>query len=387
MKKHIQKMDLLLLLSSIILTIIGVVAIYSASSVVTVLSQGVASNYYLKKQVLIVLAASAFSTLFILLFKYRLYKNKLIIYFLTIFIIVSLIGLKYYGMVVNGSRSWYDLGLFSFQPSEFAKTILILFMAYYYERLIKIKEYRWYLYFIPFLVAIIMAFLIFKQPDLGGAIIIALLVLLTFVSVPINKFVKKKCSSIIWITIVIGLVLVALVGPKLISEYQRNRLNFLAPCTRYTEPTGYQVCNSEIAIKNGGLTGLGFGNSTQKYLYLPEAHTDFIFPIICEEMGIIGGIIVLLLYIAMLYSILRIAKGASKVSDSIIAYGTFIYLTIHILINLLGVLALMPLTGVPLPLLSYGGSFNINVIVLLFVCQRIAIDSKNAKITEKIKKL
>ena len=101
----------------------------------------------------------------------------------------------------------------------------------------------------------------------------------------------------------------------------------------------------------------------------------------------LGGIVVLLLYVLMLYSILRIAKGAIRISDSIIAYGTFIYLTIHILINLLGILALMPLTGVPLPLLSYGGSFNINVIVLLFICQRIAIDTKNQKVREKIKKL
>ena len=387
MKKKLQKMDLLLLFSSSILAAIGVIAIYSASSVVTVLSQMLSSNYYFIKQITIIGLATIFSLFFILFFKHRLYKNKFIIYTLTVIIILLLIGLKYFGKNVNGSNSWYDLGIFNLQPSEFAKPILIFFMAVYYEYLINKKERNWYHYCIPFAVAIVMGVLILKQPDLGGAIIIALLCLLTFASIPMNRFIKRKYTLLIWGAIILVVVLGLSIGPKVLSEYQLNRLNFVAPCTRYTESTGYQVCNSEIAIKNGGLTGLGFGNSTQKYLYLPEAHTDFIFPIIVEETGILGGLVVLILYILMLYSILKIAKGATSISDSIIAYSTFIYLTIHILINLLGVLALMPLTGVPLPLLSYGGSFNICVIVLLFICQRIAIDSKNTKIKEKIKRL
>ncbi len=385
MKNNIKKMDLLLLVTSVILMIIGVVAIFSASSVLTVLSQGVASNYYFKKQVIIILISCILSYIF--LFRMKLYKSKTIVYFLVAFIIIALLGLQYYGKTVNGSQSWYDLGFLNFQPSEFAKTLLILFMAIFYGNLIKNKESRWYLYFIPLGIASIIAFLILKQPDLGGAIIIVFISFFVFISVPMNKFIKKKCFLIIFAIICLIGVLIPILGPKIISEYQMKRFNFWAPCTRYRESTGYQVCNSFIAIKNGGLMGVGFGNSTQKYLYLPEAHTDFIFPIICEELGYIGGIVILIIYILMLFSILRIAMNAHKTSDSIIAYGTFIYLTVHIIINLFGVLALMPLTGVPLPLLSYGGSFNINVIILLFICQRIAIDNSNAKIKEKIKKL
>lgn len=385
MKRTIKKMDYLLLISSLILIIIGIVAIYSASSVLTVLSQGLASNHYLVKQAIFVLISAVFSLIF--LFKGQLYKSRFIVYGLTTFIIVALVGLKFYGRTVNNAQSWYDLGWFSFQPSEFAKPILIVFMALYYEKLVKTKEKNIYMYFIPIAIGAIMTLLVLKQPDLGGAIILTLICLLTFASTPLNKYIKRKSSLIIWGTIICGAILLPIIGPKVINEYQMKRLNFWAPCTRYTESTGYQVCNGFIAIKNGGLSGQGFGNSTQKYLYLPEAHTDFIFPIICEEAGLIGGIVVLLLYLLMLYSILKIAKNTSKVSDSIIAYGTFIYLSVHILINLLGVLALMPLTGVPLPLLSYGGSFNFNVIAMLFICQRIAIDSKSAKMTEKIKKL
>ena len=385
MKNVFKKMDFLLLITSFLLMIAGVVAIYSASSVVTVLSQGVASNHYLLKHVLILLGSIVGSL--IIIFKMKLYKSRKLVNIYIVSMIIALIGLRFYGSTINGSRSWYNLGRFNFQPSEFAKTAIILFSAYFYEELINKKERVWYKYLIPIGVGAIIASIVFFQPDLGGFIIITVLTLLIFASVPINKFIKRKISVLLWGGIIIGVLGAITLGPKLLPEYQLNRLNFFAPCTRYAESTGYQVCNGFIAIKNGGLTGLGFGNSTQKYLYLPEAHTDFIFAIICEETGLIGGSIILVLYILLLYSILKIAKNAVKVSDSIIAYGTFVYLTIHILINLLGILALMPLTGVPLPLLSYGGSFNINVIVLLFICQKIAIDAKNQKVREKIKKL
>ena len=385
MKSGFKNMDFLLLSSSFILMIIGVVAIYSASSVVTVLSQGVASNHYLLKHAAILTGTILLSC--IVIFKMRLYKRKNLIYLFLAAIIAALFGLRFYGSTVNGSQSWYDLGMFSFQPSEFAKTAIILFSAVYYEELIRNKERVWYKYLIPIVVGGVIALFVLFQPDLGGFIIISLLTLLIFASVPINKFIKRKISVFIWGGIILAGILAVLIGPKVLPEYQLKRLNFWAPCTRYTEDTGYQVCNGFIAIKNGGLSGLGFGNSTQKYLYLPEAHTDFIFAIICEEAGLIGGIIVLLLYVLMLYSLLRLAKSTVLVSDSIIVYGTFIYISLHILINLLGILALMPLTGVPLPLLSYGGSFNINIIVLLFMCQRISIDTKKQKNREKIKKL
>ena len=120
---------------------------------------------------------------------------------------------------------------------------------------------------------------------------------------------------------------------------------------------------------------------------LPEAHTDFIFPIICEELGLIVGIVILIGYFIMLYIILNIAKEASNLRDSILAYGVFAYLLAHILINILGVLGLIPLTGVPLPFLSYGGSYDISVIVSLFIVERVNIENKNNKALKKIEKL
>ena len=175
-------------------------------------------------------------------------------------------------------------------------------------------------------------------------------------------------------------------GKNFLQSYQVSRLiNFTNPCQRYTDDSGYQVCNGYIAIHNGGLFGVGLGDSTQKFLYLPEAHTDFIFPIICEELGLIAGILVVVGYFIMLFILLNIAKETGTIRDSILVYGVFVYMLAHILINLLGVLGLIPLTGVPLPFLSYGGSYNLALLVSLFIVQRVNYENKEYKIKNKIK--
>ena len=384
MKKFFAKMDLWLLTFTFIYAIIGAIMIYSASSILTVLSQNVASTYYFKKQV-VVLVFSFIASLVVIRVptsKYRYFH-----YLAVIATIVLLVGLSFYGKVVNGAKGWYDFGIFNLQPAEFAKSVLIIFMAIYYGDLINKNDRNLLSYFIPLGISLFIILLILKQPDMGSAAIITLMIFLMFISMPFNKFIKRKTTKFITIGITLVVMLGITVGPKIINPYQLQRFTFQEPCTRYREATGYQVCNGFIAIKNGGLLGLGFGNSTQKYLYLPEAHTDFIFPIICEELGIVVGAIIILGYGFMLWRILLIAKRANNIRNSILAYGVFIYLALHILVNLLGILALMPLTGVPLPLLSYGGSFNINVVLLLFVCQRISIESKESKIKEKIAKL
>lgn len=384
MKKYLAKMDLLLLSLTIIYCVLGCIMIYSASSVLTVLSLGVPSTYYFFRQALIV-GISLTISFFVL--KIPTSKYKYLSYIGVVLIMVALIGLYLYGKSVKGAQGWYDLGFFNLQPAEFAKLIMIVFMGTYYNNLINNKEHNVIKYLIPIGIGVMIVGLILMQPDMGSAVIVALLIFLLFISLPINRFIKNKCYKIFLGSIVIVLILAITIGPSLISNYQISRLNYRAPCTRYREQTGYQVCNGFIAIKNGGLFGLGFGNSTQKYLYLPEAHTDFIFPIICEELGVIVGAIIIIGYGIMLWRILLIAKKANNVRNSVIAYGTFIYLSLHILINLLGVLALVPLTGVPLPFLSYGGSFTINAIVLLFLCQRVAIESEDAKRKENIKNM
>ena len=173
----------------------------------------------------------------------------------------------------------------------------------------------------------------------------------------------------------------------MLKGYQLERFNYRDPCLRYQEDSGYQLCNSFIAFKNGGVTGQGIGKSTQKYLYLPESYTDFIFPIIVEEWGLLVGVVIILLYLFVLFRIYMIARRAINLEGSLLAYGVCIYMFLHIAVNLVGVMGIGPLTGVPLPFLSYGGSYVVSLMVSLAIVQRVAIESNNNKKKKSKKKL
>jgi len=181
-------------------------------------------------------------------------------------------------------------------------------------------------------------------------------------------------------------IILFLTGKSGLYAYQLQRFNFFNPCSRYTEVgTGYQVCNSYIAINNGGLFGVGIGNSTQKYLYLPESYTDFIFPVILEELGLLFGIFIILIYAYIIFRILSIAKRCYTLSHGLICYGVAAYIFIHVFINLIGVLGLFALTGVPLPFLSYGGSYALCLTIGLTLVQRINVETTIMKQEERLK--
>ena len=226
---------------------------------------------------------------------------------------------------------------------------------------------------------IIVFFLVALEPDLGTACLIAIICMFIFFALPLSKDKNMKILRIATVIAAIGGILFLNFNSDILTSTQASRFNFKNPCSRYLEESGYQVCNGYIAIHNGGLFGVGLGASTQKYLYLPAAHTDFIFAIITEELGLIGGGCVLIAYIFLLFRILVIARNATNLRNSIIAFGTFAYILSHITINLGGLLAIIPLTGVPLPFLSYGGSFMINLMILVSLTQRVAIETKRKK--------
>lgn len=376
MKNVLSKMDKPLLFFTILYSILGLIMILSASSVSAVLRYNVSTYYFFIRQLLFVLFS--FFVGFIIL-KLPTSKYKYFTPFLVLGILAALVGLFVYGKISNGAQSWYRIGFFNLQPTEFAKSILIIYMAVFYDRIIKKKNTNLYNYLIPISVAIVMFLLICMQPDFGGAVILAGISFLIFMILPIEKNNLAKLLKFLGIAIIVGGIVFINSGNDFFNSTQLARFKFKEPCKRYKEDTGYQVCNGFIAMHNGGLFGTGLGNSTQKYLYLPEAHTDFIFAIIVEELGLIFGILLIIGYIYILYRILKIAKKAYTLRGAILAYGTFALILMHLLINFLGILAVIPLTGVPVPLLSYGGSFTINIIVMLFVVQRVAIENNIAK--------
>ncbi len=385
MRKLFSKMDIPLFIMVVLYVALGLVMIYSASNITAVVRYGYQPYHFFIRQAIFVLASFFIGFLIVLRFPTRNYGA--LAWPLVFLLIGSLALLFVKGKIAGGAISWFDLKYFKVQPSEFAKSILVIFMAIYYNKLHYKKVKNIYAYFVPLGFAAIIIGLVFMQPDLGSAAIIAGIVFLTFISIPVVQNNIMKFIKIIAIGCILAMVAFLYSGNDFLSSIQKGRLNFRNPCSRYTETTGYQVCNGFIAINNGGLFGVGLGNSTQKYLYLPESHTDFIFPIIVEELGLVTGIIIILGYAYILSRILKIAKTSENLRCSILAYGTFWYFTLHILVNLLGVLALIPLTGVPLPFLSYGGSFTVNAIIMIFVVERVNIENKINKTKREIKAL
>ena len=215
---------------------------------------------------------------------------------------------------------------------------------------------------------------------MGTAIIFLGIVGFIFLLVPIDFKIKVKTVLIVLAIALIGAIIIIASGNTLLFKHQINRFNFTNPCSEENfYDQGNQVCNGYIAMNNGGLFGKGLGNSTQKYLYLPDSHTDFIFPIIIEELGLVFGCFILLIYFLVLTRIIVIGNSSHNKRNAIMCYGIAFYLFLHIIINLMGVTGLIPMTGVPLPFLSYGGSFTICLVVALTIVQRVAIENKLKK--------
>jgi len=371
MRKILAKLDKPLLIVSVIFFIFGLIMILSASSMESYMRYDYSPYHYFFRE-LIFVAIGFLIFLFVIVFPTKNYKKLDI--FLMLIITASLVGLLIYGYAANNAVSWYKIGPITIQPSEFAKLAVIIYLAVYYEKNKDKMDIQWNI-IKPILFIIVVVALVAIQPDMGTAMILMFITLIVFYGVPIGRDNRRMFNKIF----IGGVIIVALVfittGGKLLKSYQLERFNFLDPCERYQEDSGYQLCNSFIAFKNGGINGQGLGSSTQKYLYLPESYTDFIFPIIVEELGLVVGIIILFGYMFVLFRIIKIARRATNLRNSLICYGVFAYFLTHIMVNLMGVMGIIPLTGVPLPFLSYGGSYAICLMIVLGLVQRVAIET------------
>ena len=340
-----KKNNKYLLVAVIILSLFGALMIYSSSYVWA--SYKFNDPYkYLKAQ-LIFLIIGYILMFFVSRYSYHNYRKYSNIIFALCVIMLMLVLIPGIGSVRNGSRSWFGIGGFGIQPSEFTKLALIIFASKYLtnnERYLKdIKKGVF-----PILAILLLVFgLIMLEPDFGtGVVIIMTIVVLLFVSgVKMGFFVKIGCLGIIGVAVLI-----------LIAPYRMERIvSFINP---WSDPlgSGFQIIQSLYAIGPGGLLGLGFGNSIQKHFYLPEPQTDFIFAIISEEFGFMGVLIVSILFITIIYFGFRIAINCEDKFGKYLAFGITFGLAFQTLLNLMVVVGLIPVTGVTLPFLSYGGS-------------------------------
>lgn len=378
MRKTFKYLDKPLLIVSILLFIFGLIMVFSASNVIAYMSHEVSASHYFVKQAIFLFVGFILSLIMI---RVPTKTYGVLSWILLVVFSISLVALLIFVNPKNQARSWFQLGPISIQPSEFIKIITIVWLAYYYEKKQKkLNSYTTSLF--PMFVCLGVALLIFLQPDLGTTIIFCAIVAAIFFAVPISKEIKKRTVFLILGLIVFIAVVFIGAGNQLLQDRQLERFNIFNPCDRLLT-TGNQVCNCYIAINNGGLTGTGLGNSTQKYLYLPEPYTDFIYAIIVEELGVITGILLILAYVFVIYRILLIGRNSPTNRGATMCYGIAIYLFLHIAVNLLGIFGLIPMTGVPLPFMSYGGSFTICLIAALAIVQRVSVE--NGRVREGIR--
>lgn len=362
------------------LIIFGLFNIVTASSSEAVIRYEKTLFYYFFKQLIMIIAGMIIAT-FIIKIDTKKYAYPTALAFITI--TGCILYLFLYGTFHKGAQNWLSIGGVTFQPSEFAKPIIIVALSLIFEktknklRNKKIKHYN--IITLILIIGLLNPIIIFLEKDLGTMLIIMTIFIVMFLASPILKQEKTKTILILVLLAISGLILIKNQKGYILSEEQMNRFNYINPCKNYLDG-GYQICNAYIAINNGGLFGLGIGKSKQKYSYIPEPHTDMIFAIIAEEQGLIRSSIVLLSYTVILYRILNLSSKSNTLRGKYICLGVATYIFAHIAINLGGLLGVLPLTGVPLPFLSYGGSFTLSLIISLGLVQRVHIEYKRQKI-------
>lgn len=367
---------LLLIACVVILMAIGLVMIFSASSI-EALTQNGDSAYYVKRQ-FIMIALGLVGLIGALAIPYKMWSTHLV--WIVWGITVLLLALTtIFGFVGLGAKRWLYLGSVGFQPSEFAKISMLLVSAKLVVQL-RMREIEFMTFLKLMLIAVgLPLLLIVVQPDLGTTIIAAvgILAVLWFGEVRIGPLLAGLGGLI-----VIALLLTLFVG------FRFDRLvAFLDP---WSDPlgAGYQTINAFYAFSEGGLFGVGLGMSRQKFLYLPEAHNDFIFAIIGEELGLVGALSVVALFILFLYAAFKIARRAPDLFGRIIVGASAAMIGFQAFVNIACVIGLAPVTGKPLPFVSYGGTSIIATLILvgliLAVSFRSDVPDKGARRREEL---
>jgi len=288
----------------------------------------------------------------------RSYSTK--IYFFTLIILV---GVLIFGQTIRGTSGWIGLGFFNVQPVEIAKISLVVFLASFIsQKMMEFMELGRLI--VSFALTFIMVFLVIRQPDFGSSMVL----LLIWAGMIFVSGISKKLIASIFIFASIF----SLVGWFQLADYQKDRIvSFIDP-TRDPQGAGYNVRQSIVAVGSGGIIGKGIGHGSQSQLnFLPEKHTDFIFASIAEEMGFFGSTLVIALFGVIFFRIRRIAKMAPDNFGYLVAVGAMAMLFVQVFINIGMNMGIVPVTGIPLPFLSYGGSSLVSVFAAIGILNNI----------------
>jgi len=354
---HFKRFDCILIVSALLLVSIGFISLYSSSV-------GSGSFLNFQKQAIFFLLA-LFLMIFFSFLDWRIFREDsrliLFLYFISCF---ALAGLFWLAPEIRGIKSWYKLGPLSIDPIEFTKIVLIILLAKYFS-MRHIEMYKVRHIILSGFYVFLPAFLIFFQPDLGSVLILIAL----WVGILIISGIQVRHFLIL----VLCFLLVLIFGwNTLLKDYQKDRiLNFFTP---QLEPlgSGWNQAQSKIAIGSGGIFGQGFikGSQTQ-YGFLPESQTDFIFAAIAEEFGLIGVSILLILFLVLIWRIIKIAIDSKSNFPRLFASSFSIILISQIFIHIGMNIGILPIIGISLPLVSYGGSSLISTFIALGILQSI----------------
>lgn len=340
-----RNFDIALLALVLIVAGIGVIAVYNSSSIFSLENYGDSTRFLRLHLVYLCLGAAVMATLMHVkpsFIRKLVYPGYLLGAAMLVAVLVPEIGKE-----VGGGRRWISVGGFAFQPSEYCKYMLVIYMAHFMMKKRDRMQSFWVGFFSPLLAGGLYVLLVFAEPDLGtSSLLLMVLFIMLFVG---NARIKYLLA--------VGAAAVLLVGVAIASAgYRMKRItSFLDP---WQDPlgSGYQAVQSFMAFGLGGLYGSGLGNSSQKLLFLPQAHTDFIFSIIGEEFGFIGVTVVILLFLAILARCVSISFRAEDAFSRYMVFGFTALITLQAALNMGIAVGLFPTTGLTLPLISYGGS-------------------------------
>ena len=358
---QIKKLDWTLATTVLLLVVVGLLSIYS-------IGQDTNSQIFERQLVYVVLGL--FLMFIFALLDYRVFRdNNFILLGLYFFSLLLLAGVLLMGKEIRGVSSWFRLGQWGFEPVELIKIVLILILAKYFS-LRHIEVYRLRHLIISGLYVIFPLILILLQPELGYVLVI-ILIWLAIVVVAGIKFKHLLLLALI------GIIIFSLGWFFLLKDYQKERItSFLNP---YSDPLGrgYNIIQSTIAVGSGKLFGQGLGRGTQSQLnFLPEQHTDFIFATIAEEWGFLGSAFLLILFGILFYKLIRISLNSSNNFARLFPIGLATMFLAQVIINVGMNIGLLPIIGIPLPFVSYGGSSMVMNFIALGIIQSIAIRNK-----------
>ena len=341
-RRLIQYFDWGLLGLAVLIGCIGLLTLYSAVTAETPTPQKI---LFFKQALWFCIGLLAMVTAF--LFNYKILDRwAQPIYFVCILLLIAVL---FFGKYVAGSRRWLIIGPLSFQPSELVKIAVILSLAHYYSKDAKTRGFTLRELIRPLMLTLLPVILIVMQPDLGTA------GLLVLIAASITVFVKIERRSLIYL-IASGAVVVPVIW-FFLKEYQKKRILVFLDPDRDPLGAGYHIIQSKIAIGSGMLSGKGFLKGTQNALsFLPEEHTDFIFSVLAEEWGFLGSVTLVFLFLILIFWGLTVAYGCREPFGTIVAVGITGMIFWQVFINIGMSMGLMPVVGVPLPFISYGGS-------------------------------